>query len=339
MSTLHSTSPDKKEHTGSFSSKQSIPYTPPQEGILSHLPAPWIPYAELIRLNRPIGIIIIHLPFLLGTLFAAAISPSHPSPYKFFAIETKLFIATVFLRSSVVAFNDLADRDIDGNIARTQHRPLARKAISPFDASLVVGVNTALWLAILTWLSPACLLYALPSLALAAFYPYSKRVLHFTPVVLGLTMAGGTFIGCAAMGVDPITLAVYEHQTSSVVALVSLYLCCAIWTTIYECIYAFQDILDDEKHGVNSMAIRLKGRAKIVLSLLALWQLFLFAWMGWLLDATPWTFGGSCLWMSVSLGIMIWRVDLERPDHCWWWFANGTWLVGSSMIAGLVSQI
>ena len=320
-------------------SSKSTSYTPPQEGILSRLPASWVPFAELIRLNRPIGIIIIHCPFLLGTLFAAAVSQPRPPLYTLLDVESKLFVATVFLRGSMVAFNDLADREIDSNIARTQHRPLARKAISPFEASLVVLVLTAVWLAILAWLSSACLIYAVPSLALAAFYPYSKRFLDFTPVVLGLTMAGGTFIGCAAMNVDPITLAVHRHQTSSIVALVTLYLCCATWTTIYECIYAYQDILDDEKHGVNSMAIRLRGRAKTVLSFLAVLQVCLYAWMGWLLRATPWTFGGSCLWMSVSLGTMIWSVDLERPDHCWWWFANGTWLVGSGMIAGLLSQM
>lgn len=326
-----------KDHISLSSTRTS--YIPPAS--LSCLPAPWVPYAELIRLNRPIGIIIIHCPFLLGMLFAAANSQPAPPLTTFLDVGITLFIGTIFLRGAVVAFNDLADRDIDGNIARTQHRPLARKAISPLEASLVVLLQTAIWLTILTWLSPTCLIYALPSLALAAFYPYSKRVLDFTPVVLGLTMAGGAFIGCAAMGVDSITLAVSEHphQSSCAAALVCLYLCCAVWTTIYECIYAYQDILDDEKQGVNSMAVRLRGRAKIILSLLAVLQVGLYACMGWLLDATQWTFGASCLWMGVSLGTMVWRVDLERPDSCWWWFANGTWLVGASMIAGLITQM
>ena len=314
-------------------------YLPPQEGLLSYLPKPWVPYAELLRLTRPIGIIIIHCPFLLGTLFAVAISSFLSPLHTLLITEIKLFAATVFLKGACVAYNDFADREIDGNIARTQLRPLARKAISPFAASMVVLVQASIWLAILIWIFALSLLYAIPSLGLAAFYLYSKRVTDFTPVVLGLTMAWGVFIGSTAMDVDIITLAVYEHQTTPAVALVCLYFCCATWTTIYECVYAYQDILDDQKYGVRSMAVRLGNRGKYVLSVLAVLQVCLYACMGKLLNAAAWTFAGSCFWMSVSLGIMIWRVDLKQPDHCWWWFANGTWLVGGSMIAGLVSQM
>lgn len=239
----------------------------------------------------------------------------------------------------MVAYNDLADRDIDGNIARTQHRPLARKAISPLKASIFVVAQTAIWLAILAYLSPHCLTYAIPSLGLAAFYPYSKRVLDFTPIVLGLTKAWGVFIGCAAMGVDPISLAVKKNEESSARALLCLYLFCAVWTTVYETIYAHQDILDDEKHGVRSMAIRLKGKAKSVLSLLAVLQVSLFTGMGWFLAAKPVQFAVSCLGVGLSLGVMIWKVDLKRPDQCWWWFSNGTWLVGGSVVVGFVSQM
>ena len=314
-------------------------HLPPQQGLLFYLPKPWVPYAELVRLTRPIGIIIIHCPFLLGTLFALTIATPLPPLHTLLITETKLFTATVFLRGACVAYNDLADREIDGNIARTQLRPLARKAITPFAASMVVLVHTLIWLAILMWISAMSLLYAVPSLGLAAFYPYSKRVTDFTPVVLGLTMACGVFIGSAAMNVDIITLAVYEDQTAPAMALICIYSCYAIWTTIYECVYAYQDILDDQKYSVRSMAVRLGDGGKAVLSVLAVLQVCFYAYMGKLLDAASWTFAGSCFWMSIALGTMIWRVDLKQPDHCWWWFANGTWLVGGSMIAGLVSQI
>lgn len=314
-------------------------YEPPQQGFLSYLPASWVPYAELIRLTRPIGVVIIHCPFLLGSLFASAVSKHPRSLYAFIKVELILFTATIFLRGAVVAFNDLADRDIDGNVARTQHRPLARKAISPFKACVFVIAQAAMWLAILARLSPTSLSYAVVSLGFAVFYSYSKRILDFSPVVLGFTMAWGVFIGCAAMGTDPIGLVLGKSQNSSAIALFSLYLCCAIWTTIYEIIYAFQDAVDDEKHGVRSMAVRLRGKAKLVLSLLAMLQVYLFACVGWLLDVRPLFFASSCFGMSMSLGTMIWKVDLSQPKQCWWWFSNGTWFVGGSIIAGLAGQI
>jgi len=312
---------------------------PPLQGFLFYLPGSWVPYAELIRLTRPIGVVIIHCPFLIGTLFASAISRHRPSLYAFIKVELVLFTATIFLRGAVVAFNDLADRDIDGKVARTQYRPLARKAISPFKACVFIIAQAAMWLAILAKLSPTSLFYAVVSLGFAVFYSYSKRILDFSPAVLGFTMTWGVFIGCAVMGIDPISLVLSKSQNSSAMALFSLYLCCAIWTTIYETIYAFQDIVDDEKHGVRSMAIRLRGKAKLVLSLLAILQVCLFACVGWLLNARPLFFASTCFGMSMSLGTMIWKVDLSQPKQCWWWFSNGTWLVGGSIIAGLAGQI
>ena len=314
-------------------------YIPPQQGILSYLPSSWVPYAELIRLTRPIGTIVIHCPFLFGTLFAAAISPHPPSPDHLLEIEAILLVGTFFLRGSMAAYNDLADREIDGHIARTRHRPLARKAISARGGLLCVVALAAIWLALLTQLSRLCAYYAIPSLALAGFYPYSKRVTDFTPVVLGFTMALGVFIGCAASDVDPIGLAVDKHTRTAATALFSLYLSCVVWTINYETVYAHQDIVDDEKQGVRSMAIRLKGKVKEILSLLAVLQTALLACTGWLMSAGPLYFASTCLGVSLSLGAMIWKVDLEQSNECWWWFSNGTWLVGGSIVAGFVSQI
>lgn len=331
-----SPSPDKE----SINLPLDLPsYIPPQQGFLSYLPSSWVPYAELIRLTRPVGIIVIHCPFLFGTLFAVAISHHPPSLYELLKIEAILLVATVFLRGCVVAFNDFADREIDGQITRTHHRPLARKAISPFKTYVFITAQAAIWLAILGRLSPPSVYYAIPSLGLAGFYPYSKRVTDLTPVVLGFTMAWGVYIGCAATNVDPISLVVEKATRANATGLFSLYLSCAVWTIIYETIYAHQDILDDEKQGVRSMAVRLKGKVRAVLSLLAVLQTTLLACTGWLINARPLYFAGSCFGVGVSLGVMIWKVDLKQPKECWWWFSNGTWLVGGSIVAGFVIQI
>lgn len=314
------------------------PYTPPQHGLLSYLPSSWVPYGELVRLSRPIGIVIIYCPYLFGTIFAAAVSDPPPTPSSLLRTDLILLIATVLLRGGAVAFNDLADRDLDGKIARTRHRPLARKAISPSNGYIFVAVQAVIWLAILAQLSEDCVKYAIPLLVLVGLYTYSKRVTDFTPVPLGFTMAWGVLIGSVAMGVDPILL-VLQGETAKAAALCCFYFSSGIWTNIYETIYAHQDILDDEKQGVKSMAIRLKGKVKTVLYLLAMLQVSLLACTGWLIGAGALYFAGSCFGVAASLGTMIWKVDLRQPNECWWWFSNGTWFVGGSIVFGFSSQV
>ena len=314
------------------------PYTPPQRGLLSWLPSSWVPYAELMRLSRPIGIVIIYSPYLFGTLFAAVVSPHHPTPRSLLKTNAMLFAATIFLRGGAVAFNDIADREIDGGIARTRHRPMARKAISLRNAYLFVAIQAAIWLAILSQLSERCVHYAIPLLGLVGIYPYSKRVTDFTPVVLGFTVAWGVFIGCAAMGIEPVDM-VTDDVAAKTYALCCLYLSCALWTNIYETIYAHQDIEDDERQGVRSMAIRLKGSVKTVLALFAVSQVALLACSGWLIGAGLGYFAGASLGVAISVGTMIWKVNLREPSECWWWFSNGTWFVGGSIVVGFLAEM
>lgn len=291
-----------------------------------------------MRLSRPIGIVIIYCPYLFGTFFAAAVSDPPPSPVALLKTDFILLIATVFLRGGAVAFNDLADRDLDGKIARTRHRPLARKAIPPRDGYIFVAAQAAIWLAIQVQLSQQCVKYAVPLLIFVGLYAYSKRVTDFTPIPLGFTIAWGVFLGSVAMGVDPTRL-VINGETAKAAALCCFYFSNAIWTNIYETIYAHQDIQDDEKQGVNSMAIRLKGKVRSVLYLLAMLQVMLLACTGWLIGAGPLYFAGCYFGVTVSLGVMIWKVDLRQPSECWWWFSNGTWFVGGSIVFGFLGQV
>lgn len=307
-------------------------YVPPQEGLLSYLPSSLVPYAELIRLTRPVGIIVIHCPFLFGTLFATAISQQPPTPGELLELEAIQLVSTIFLRGCVVAFNDLADGEIDGKVARTRHRPIARKAISPFAGYIFVLAQAGIWLVILALSSPICVYCAITSLVLAALDLFSKPVTDFTPVVLGFTIALGVFIGCAATDTDPISLAFDERKRVIAAALCTLYLCCAICTIIYEIIYARQDVVDDEKQGVRSMAVRLKSRAKGVLSFLAILQTVLLACACWLMGTKLMELAGPCAGVSLSLGVITWKADLKQLDYCWWWFANGVWFVGRNII-------
>ena len=293
-----------------------------------------------MRLWPANGTIHIYEPFLYGTLFAAAVSDPPPTPSSLLKTAGILLLSTVLYGGAACAFNDLVDLDLDRRVVRTRHRPLARKAITPSNGCLFVLAQDAIWLATIAQLSQRWMYYTIPLFGLVTLYPYSKRFTDFTPVVLGITVAWGVFIGCASMGVDPLDLVLQNGDGGKTAgALCSLYFSCMLWTTIFETIYAHQDIEDDKKQGVKSLAIRLEGRTKQVLSVLAALQVALYAYIGWVIDAGTLYYAGTCVGMGASLAVMIWKADLKQPSDCLWWFFNGTWFVGGSIVAGFLTQI
>ena len=296
-----------------------------------------IPYAELCRVNQVYSILYPFLPYLFGTLFAACISQPITTPLKLLSANFVLFVANYLFHGAAVAFNDIMDYDVDRQVSRTRLRPIARGAITVRSASIVVGVQLLLWFGIMSRLRVQCLYNAMPYLVVNGFYPMTKRITFLTPVVLGFTFAWAIFIGCAALGLDPPTL-LGESSPSAVVALLCLYTSTAIWTIIYETIYAHQDVRDDAKAGVKSMAVHLGDRAKYFLSVMAVSQVSLLGVTGMMMSAGPVFFCGVCGFTVLSLAMMIQKVDLKKPTDCKWWHKRELWFVGGSITAGLVSE-
>ena len=226
------------------------------------------------------------------------------------------------------------DRDLDRQVARCRLRPMARGAVSPRNAHIFTAAQCLVWLAILAQVSARCLFYAVPLVVLVGVYPFSKRVTHYAQVVLGFTLTWGLLIGCVALGVEPMDMA--SEETAA--ALVCLYASFVIWTVIYDTVYAYQDVKDDVKAGVKSMAVRYRHNAKPMLSFLAAVQVGLLVSTGVLMGAGVVYFLGACICSALSLALMIWKVNLGEPDSCWWWFSNGALLVGGAIFAGFVGE-
>lgn len=94
-------------------------YSNPTTGILSRLPRAWVPYAELIRFHKPAGILFIHLPYLLGNLFAASIKENPPLPGDMLRMNLVLFGVAFVVRSVGCTWNDIVDREVDKYISRS----------------------------------------------------------------------------------------------------------------------------------------------------------------------------------------------------------------------------
>ncbi|KAI1330748.1 4-hydroxybenzoate polyprenyl transferase family protein [Xylariaceae sp. FL0255] len=307
------------------------PYSPPTSGILSYLPSSWVPYAELVRLDKPAGTIYLFFPCLFSTLLAAPLAAPMASPLSVLGTGALFFSGALIMRGAGCSINDLWDRNLDPHVTRTRLRPIARGALTPFRALTWTGVQLLAGLGILLQFPPICLLYGIPSLALVATYPLAKRVTYYPQFILGLTFSWGAVMGFPALGVD--LLAADAGNIRAAAAL--LYASNVAWTVLYDMIYAHMDIRDDVKAGIKSIALKHDAETKKVLSGLAVAQIGLLASAGIATGAGPAFFLGSCGGAALTLGYMIRKVNLKSVKDCWWWFVNGCWITGGVISAGL----
>ncbi|KAM0335580.1 hypothetical protein ACHAQA_000628 [Verticillium albo-atrum] len=304
-------------------------YTPPTTGILSILPKSWVPYAELIRIDKPTGTYYLFFPCLFSTLMAAPMAMPMASPLSVLGTTLLFFSGALIMRGAGCTINDLWDRNLDPHVTRTRFRPIARRAITPFNGLVFTGAQLFAGLGILLSFPIECLFYGVPSLLFVAAYPLAKRVTYYPQAVLGLTFSWGAFMGFPALGVDLLA------NSAALTAAACLYSSNIAWTVLYDMIYAHMDIKDDAKAGIKSIALKHDADTKKVLTGLAAVQIGLLGAAAVAAGAGPAFFIGSCGGAMVTLGIMIKRVNLKSVKDCWWWFVNGCWITGGVISAGL----
>ncbi|KAI4593753.1 Para-hydroxybenzoate--polyprenyltransferase, mitochondrial precursor (PHB:polyprenyltransferase) [Pestalotiopsis sp. 9143b] len=305
------------------------PYSPPTTGILSRLPASWVPYAELIRLDKPAGTYYLFFPCLFSTLLAAPMAAPMASPLSVVGTAALFFSGALIMRGAGCSINDLWDRNLDPHVSRTRLRPIARGAITPFKALAYTGAQLLTGLGILLQFPTSCLFYGIPSLLLVATYPLAKRVTYYPQFVLGLTFSWGAIMGFPALGVDLLS------NGAALAAAGLLYASNIAWTVLYDMIYAHMDIRDDAKAGIKSIALKHDAETKQVLSGLAVAQVGLLSAAGWAAGAGPLFFVGGCGGAALTLGYMIRKVNLKNVKDCWWWFVNGCWITGGVISLGM----
>lgn len=306
-------------------------YIPPKTGLISSLPTSWIPYAELVRLDKPAGTYYLFFPTLFSTLLAAPMAAG-ATPLQVLGTVGLFFSGALIMRGAGCAINDLWDRNLDPHVERTKFRPIARGALSPRNAVLFTGTQLLAGLGVLLSFPSHCLWYGVPSLPIVVAYPLAKRVTNYPQAVLGLAFSWGAIMGFPALGVDLLA----NHD--ALMAAGALYSSCIAWTVLYDMIYAHMDIKDDVAAGIKSIALRHEHNTKAVLSGLAAAQVSLLAAAGVAAGCGPVFFVGSCGSAIVSLGLMIWKVQLKNVRNCWWWFKNGCLLTGGGISLGLLGE-
>lgn len=296
------------------------------------LPSSWVPYAELVRLDKPVGTYYLLFPCVFSTLLAAPMTSPMTSPGTVLATSLLFASGALIMRGAGCSINDLWDRNLDPKVSRTRLRPIARGAITPFNGVVFTGFQLLAGLGVLIQFPFQCLFYGIPSLLLVGSYPLAKRVTNYPQVVLGLTFSWGAIMGFPALNIDLLS------NTSALAAATCLYSSNVAWTVLYDMIYAHMDIKDDAKAGIKSIALRHDADTKKVLTGLAAVQIGLLAGAGYAAGAGPVFFLGSCGGALISLGYMIRRIKLKDVKDCWWWFVNGCWITGGIISFGLAAD-
>ena len=195
-------------------------------------------FIELTRLDKPVGIYLLFWPSFIGLLLGTIDSGS--IEFKNYFI---LIIGTVLVRSCGCIINDINDYKFDRLVSRTKNRPLASGKMGMTEAWLYFILLATLSLCLLFFV-PLYTIYA--SLVVAVFimiYPLTKRFLKAPQFFLGITFGSGTIISFSLVSSD------------FSLSLLILFIGTVLWIISFDTIYAFEDIADDLKIGINSTPI------------------------------------------------------------------------------------
>lgn len=202
------------------------------------------PYLKLARIERPIGWQLLLLPcWWSAGLAAIADGAPFPNPW-----HLALFlVGAIVMRAAGSTFNDIVDRKLDAQVARTRNRPLPSGQVTAKAAALFMVALSLVGLVVLLQFNRFTVMTGIASLAIVAIYPFMKRVTQMPQLVLGLAFSWGGLLGWSAVfgRIDPPALLIYAAAI--------------FWTIGYDTIYALQDIEDDIIVGIKSSA-RLFGQ-------------------------------------------------------------------------------
>ena len=213
-----------------------------QRGWIDALPIAVQPYARLARMDRPAGSWLLFWPCAWGVALADGLVAD-------WALLVWFAIGSIAMRAAGCVWNDIIDRNLDAQVARTRARPVASGAISVRKALIFAIVLSLIGLLVVLQLRPLAQLVAVASLGLVAAYPFMKRITWWPQAWLGLTFNWGALVGYVAVA-DPSW------------PMLLLYAGGVAWTLGYDTIYALQDIEDDAMAGIKSSARALGPRAR-----------------------------------------------------------------------------
>ncbi len=296
----------------------SLTPLPPEAPLSQRLIWRVTEYAQLMRLDRPIGTWLLLWPALWALWIAGA---ARPQPRVLIVFVLGVFV----MRAAGCVINDFADRDIDPHIRRTRDRPLAARRVSPTEALVLFGLLGLIALYLVTRLDPLTVRLAVIGAALTVSYPFLKRFFPMPQLYLGISFGGWSVLMAFAAQAGVLTRVAWV-----------LYIAAVLWATLYDTIYAMVDREDDLKIGVKSSAILFADMDKFLIGVMQAMMIYALVLVGHNMEFGPWYYAGVIAAALLFLWQQ-WLIRKREPAGCLRAFLNNQY-VGLVVFVGILLQ-
>jgi 4-hydroxybenzoate polyprenyltransferase len=285
---------------------------------LAHLKERLDLYEKLMRLDKPIGTLLLLWP----TLWALWLASHGDPPWLLVWIFA---LGTLLMRSAGCVINDYADRDFDPHVQRTQDRPLAARKVSTREALILAAVLTLCAGGLILPLSMTVWAYAVVAVFLAISYPFTKRFLALPQAYLGVAFGFGIPMAYAAV-LDTVPPLAWTMLLANV-----------FWALAYDTEYAMVDRDDDLKIGIRTAAITF-GRYDVAAVMLCYAiTLALLAFIGYRLHFGGFYYAGL-MSAAVIAGYHYTLIRTRTREGCFKAFRHNNWF-GAAVFAGIVAEL
>ena len=272
-------------------------------------------YERLIRLDKPIGTLLLLWPTLWAVWLAANGRPT-------LTVVIVFVVGTLLMRSAGCAVNDFADRGFDPHVERTRTRPLATGEIKPGEALAVGALLALLAFFLVLFLNRFAILLSLVALAIAVSYPFSKRIFSLPQAYLGIAFGFGIPMAYAAV-LNRLPLDCWALLAANI-----------FWSIAYDTEYAMVDRDDDRNIGIRTAALTL-GRFDVA-AVMACYaaMIALLAWVGTYLHLR-WPYYVGLGVAAILMGYHYFLIRGRSREGCFKAFRHNNW-VGAVIFAGIV---
>jgi 4-hydroxybenzoate polyprenyltransferase len=248
------------------------------------------PFLKLARIERPIGWQLLLLP-CWWSAGLAAIASGAPFPNLWHCLL--FLVGAVVMRGAGCTFNDIVDRKLDAQVARTRGRPLPSGQVTARAAAVFMVALSFVGLAVLLQFNRFTIVAGIASLAIVAIYPFMKRITNMPQFVLGLAFSWGGLLGWSAVfgRLDAPAFLIYAAAVA--------------WTVGYDTIYAMQDIEDDVIAGIKSSARYFGDHGREAIALCFAITVVLAGLAAWIAGGGALAFAG----LAAFAGHLAWQVS------------------------------
>ena len=264
-----------------------------------------VQYYFLMRLDKPVGILLLLWPTLWALWIAAEGLPD-------LDVLITFIFGVIVMRSTGCVINDLADRNLDRHVQRTRHRPITSGKVNPIEAMGLITVLLMCALVLVLNLNALTFKLSLVAVPLAIIYPFMKRVTYLPQVFLGLAFAWAIPMAFAA-------------QTNSIPEIAwLLFITTVLWAVVYDTMYAMVDREDDIKIGVKTTAILFDDADRTIIASVQIMILLSQILTGVKLELGKYYYAGIAIASILSV-YQQYLIKDRIPEKCFRAFLNNQW--------------